>query len=235
MVCGATEASIHPISIAGFCRMRALATKFNDNPSEASRPFDSARNGFVMSEGSACLILESLDHALARDKNVKIYGEILGGALNADANHITNPSGDGAYRCMKIAMENSKVSYDDVRYINCHATSTPAGDLAEFRAIKKVFVNQKEKIFLSSLKGQLGHSLGAAGAVETALTLMACKEKIIPPSINIQKLEPEFETDSTLKIVQNKPLEFHKEKLIALKNSFGFGGTNVSLCLSSFQ
>lgn len=202
MISGATEACIHPVSIGGFCRMRALTTNYNDDPSEASRPFDSKRSGFVMSEGAGCMVLESLDHAKAR--NAKIYGEILGGAMNADANHITSPSGDGAYRCMKLALKNSNLTSNDISYINCHATSTPAGDMAEFNAVKKIFENSSKQVCLSSFKGQLGHLLGAAGAVETVLTLLVCNKRLIPPSVNIQQLEPSIMEQTKIHVVQSK-------------------------------
>ncbi len=257
MIAGATEACIHPVSIGGFCRMRALATKFilrfrnflntfmfriyfiffirfNDNPSEASRPFDMNRNGFVMSEGAGCIVMESLENALKR-KNVTIYGEILGGAINADANHITNPSGDGAYRCMKLALKNSDLTTNQINYINCHATSTPAGDIMEYNAIKRLFTGNN-RVFFSSLKGQLGHLLGAAGSVETIFTVLACKKRLALPSINIKELDGNIHKDSdSLKIVLNDCISMDVRRMVALKNSFGFGGTNVSLCLSSYD
>ncbi|CAF0908398.1 unnamed protein product [Brachionus calyciflorus] len=239
MVCGATEACIHPVSIAGFCVMRALASKFNDRPLEASRPFDLDRDGFVMSEGAGVLILESLEHAEKR--NAKIYAEIFGSGLNADANHITNPSpnGDGAFRCMSLAIQDSKIRPEDLNYINCHATSTPAGDLAEITAIKRLF---KEKylshdVYISSMKGALGHLLGAAGAAETILTVLACKNKVLPFNLNLETIDSKLDINEIpqLKIIQKEPIELNANKIIALKNSFGFGGTNASLCLGSYE
>uniref|UniRef100_A0A291LM97 3-oxoacyl-[acyl-carrier-protein] synthase n=1 Tax=Brachionus koreanus TaxID=1199090 RepID=A0A291LM97_9BILA len=239
MVCGATEACIHPVSIAGFSVMRALASKFNDRPEEASRPFDTLRDGFVMSEGAGCLILENLEHAKMR--KAKIYAEILGSGLNADANHITNPSpnGNGAFKCMTQALEDSKVKPEDINYINCHATSTPAGDIAEISAIKRIFEakNLNHQVYISSMKGSLGHLLGAAGAVEVILTVLACKNKILPINLNLDNVDPVMQMDQMpqLKLIQNKNIYLSNKKIIALKNSFGFGGTNSSICLTSFD
>ena len=256
MVCGATEACIHPVSIAGFSRMRALATKFlnlfyyfantnvlikrktnrfNETPEEASCPFNLNRNGFVMSEGAGVMVLETFENAERR--NAKIYGEVLGGALNADASHITNPSGDGAFRCMKLALDNCQLKPEHIQYINAHSTSTPAGDLAEINAIKKLFNTNSPNndIYISSMKGALGHLLGASGAVELILTAFAGQEKIIPPSINIKQLDPELKMHETphLKIIQHQTRPI-KEKFVSMKNSFGFGGTNVSLCIANY-
>lgn len=243
MVCGATEACIHPVSLAGFSRMRALATSYNDRPHVASRPFDTDREGFVMSEGAGCIVLESLEHALNRRRS-KIYAEVLGYGLNADANHITNPStnGDGAFRCMQSAVEHSNVRLEDVNYVNVHATSTPVGDLAEINAIKRLFKqtttasSSSKTTFISSLKGSLGHLLGAAGAVETIFTILACNERVLPASANISNLDPALELHQTpnLKIIQNEFVRLNDD-IIAIKNSFGFGGTNASLCLRSFK
>ena len=188
-----------------------------------------------MSEGAGCMVLESLDHAQAR--NAKIYGEILGGAMNADANHITSPSGDGAFRCMQLALNNSNLTTEDIDYINCHATSTPTGDMAEFNACKKLFENSNSQVNLSSLKGQLGHLLGAAGAVETVLTVLSCKNRIVPPLVNIDQLESSINDQSIIRVVQGEAqiINKHQKRMIALKNSFGFGGTNVSLCVSDYE
>jgi len=186
-----------------------------------------------MSEGAGCMVIESLDHALQR-QNATIYGELLGGAMNADANHITSPSGDGAYRCMQLALTNSNLTVDQVSYINCHATSTPAGDIMEYNAIRRLFTGGKRVLF-SSLKGQLGHLLGAAGSVETVLTVMACRERVAPPSINIRELDGKVEESADgVEIVRGVGKSVESERMVALKNSFGFGGTNVSLCLSSY-
>lgn len=239
MVCGATEACIHPVSMAGFSVMRALATKFNERPEEASRPFDSLRNGFVMSEGAGCLVIESLGHAQKR--NAKIYAEILGSAINADASHISNPSpnGEGAFNCMNLALQDSNIKPEELNYINCHATSTPAGDSAEMTAIKKIFKNQNlsHHVFISSMKGSLGHLLGAAGAAEVILTVLACKDKILPFNLNLENIDPvlEMEQVQKLKLISKNNVILPNQKIVALKNSFGFGGTNSSICLSSFD
>ncbi len=199
------------------------------------------RDGFVMSEGGGCLVLESLDHAIRRDAT--IYAEVLGGALNSDANHITNPNGDGALRCMQMAIHSSQVDPSQIDYINAHSTSTPVGDVAEVAAVKRLFANTSppKTLYLSSVKGSLGHLLGAAGAVESIFTIMACKERVIPPAINIKSLDPELRLEEAdyLKIVQNEKLVLKNEsdkpsKFIALKNSFGFGGTNATICFSSY-
>lgn len=239
MVCGATEACIHPVSIAGFSVMRALATKFNDRPEEASRPFDTLRNGFVMSEGAGCLVIESLEHA--KKRNAKIYAEILGSAINADASHISNPSpnGEGAFNCMNLALQDSKIEPEKLNYINCHATSTHAGDIAEMTAIKRIFKNKKltHQVYISSMKGSLGHLLGAAGAAEIILTVLACKNKTFPLNLNLKNVDPMLEMDREqyLKLILKNNVILPNEKIIALKNSFGFGGTNSSICLSSFD
>lgn len=192
-----------------------------------------------MSEGSGCLVLESLENAQKRNCQ-NIYAEILGVASTADANHITNPSpdGNGPFRCMSLALKNAGLSASNVNYINAHATSTPAGDLAEINAIKRLFANCEQKpreVFVSSIKGSIGHLLGAAGAVETIFTILACKHKTLPPSINIEHLDPALDlNNSFIQIVKNEKRTLSSDKLIALKNSFGFGGTNASICLTNF-
>ena len=234
MICGGTEAAINPVSVAGFSRARALSTLFNDSPEKSSRPFDKHRDGFVIGEGAGILVLEELQHALKRNAN--IFGEILGYGLSGDAHHMTagKEDGTGAYLSMKAALRDSHIDNDDVQYVNAHATSTPIGDAIENRAIKKCFGDHAYNLKISSFKGSLGHLLGAAGAVETALTLMAIKNQIIPPTMNLEELDPEFEFD----YVPNKAISFQlpKDKLkrIAIKNSFGFGGTNASLCLGEY-
>ena len=234
MICGGTEAAINPVAVAGFSRARALSTLFNHSPEKASRPFDKHRDGFVIGEGAGILVLEELQHALKRNAN--IIGEILGYGLSGDAHHMTagKEDGTGAYLSMKAALRDSHIDYNDVQYVNAHATSTPIGDAIENRAIKKCFGDHAHNLKISSFKGSLGHLLGAAGAVETALTLLAIKNNIIPPTMNLDELDPEFEFD----YVPNEAISFElpkdKHKRIAIKNSFGFGGTNASLCLGEY-
>lgn len=233
MVCGAAEACISPLSIAGFCRLRALSTSFNDSPAEASRPFDTQRDGFVMGEGSTIFILEELKHA--EQRGAPIYGEILGYGLSGDASHLTAPSEDGlgARLAMERAIKDAQLRPSDVTYVNAHATSTPMGDSIEARSIKNIF-EENEVLAVSSTKGSHGHLLGAAGSLECMFTVLACKEGLLPPTINLKKLEDEFSDMNFVANMQQKwKLPAGKRK-IALKNSFGFGGTNVSLCVGEF-
>ncbi|CAG9809052.1 unnamed protein product [Chironomus riparius] len=232
MVCGATEASINPLSIAGFSRLRALSTSFNDHPHEASRPFDKKRDGFVMGEGAAIFIIEELQHALNR--NATIYGEILGYGLSGDGSHLTAPSQDGlgAKLAMQRALKDANLSPSDISYVNAHATSTPLGDSIEARAIQSIF-GGNEDLAISSTKGSHGHLLGAAGTLECLFTLLACRDGLFPPTINMNETEDEFKN---INFVANKSQKWPKngKKRIAVKNSFGFGGTNVSLIVSEF-
>uniref|UniRef100_A0A7H9STK7 3-oxoacyl-[acyl-carrier-protein] synthase n=1 Tax=Archegozetes longisetosus TaxID=66560 RepID=A0A7H9STK7_9ACAR len=230
MICGGTEAVISPLSIASFARIRALCTQFNDNPSKASRPFDSKRCGFVMGEGCGLVVLEELNHALNR--KAKIYAEIIGYGLSGDANHITAPreDGKGAFECMKASIDDAHIRLDDVTHINSHATSTPLGDKAELIAIKQLFGEHSKNIAITSTKGSTGHLLGAAGSVEAIFTILSCYNSLIPPTINLE--EP---IDKELNIVANNPQEWNtKNRRIAITNSFGFGGTNASLVISNF-
>jgi len=228
MLCGGTEASVTPLGLAGFCKAKALSTKFNDEPQKASRPFDVKRDGFVMGEGAAVMLLESLDHALAR--NAEIYCEILGYGLSGDAHHLTAPedSGRGAIACMKSALDDAKVKPDEIGYINAHATSTPLGDRIESAAIKKLFGKYSSMLYVSSTKGATGHLLGAAGSLEAAFTVLAVKYGVIPPTLNVESTEKEMDLDYVPQV--SKQWDSSSDR-IALTNSYGFGGTNASLCI----
>lgn len=232
MVCGGAESCISPLSIAAFCRLRALSTAKNDFPSEASRPFDKSRDGFVMGEGSAILILEELNHALER--NAPIYAELLGYGLSGDASHLTAPSEDGAgaILCMDRALKDAGVDRSNVSYVNAHATSTPLGDKIELKAIESLFGKHSNNVSVSSTKGAHGHLLGSAGNLETAFTAISLRDAILPPTINLQ----ETDVRTNLKLVPNVKKSWlgQVERRIALKNAFGFGGTNASLCLAQY-
>ena len=229
MMTGGTEATISPIGIEGFTACKALSTKYNESPQKASRPFDEARDGFVMGEGSAVLILEEMEHALRR--NASILAEISGYGMSSDAYHYTlpEPSGDGAYRAMKNALDDAKITSDKVDYINAHGTSTPSGDKVEAIAIERIFENCKRKIKVSSTKSQIGHLLGAAGGVEAVYSILCINNKRLPHTLNLENA------------IETKKIDFIAEKAIdhdtnyILSNSFGFGGTNVSLVLEKFN
>lgn len=231
MVCGAADACIVPIVVAGFCRVKALATGFNDDPTSASRPFDGKREGFVIGEGAAVLVLESLEHATARGAD--IYAEVRGYGLTADAHHITQPAADGrgAVRAMKAALAQAGVAPEEVGYVNAHATSTPQGDTLELKSIGKVFGEQKARevpLMVSSTKGAMGHLLGAAGAAEAAFTILALKKGRAPPTLNLETQEEGGDLDLVPLVPKDAVLT------AALSNSFGFGGTNASLCFTRF-
>lgn len=225
MLAGGTEACIHPLAVAGFARAKSLATSFNDEPARASRPFDARREGFVIGEGAGIVVLEEMEHAKRR--NAKIYAEVLGYGLSGDAHHITAPppDGAGAALAMQRALGNANISPDTVQYVNAHATSTPQGDVAEYRAIQSVI--KGDKVLISSTKGATGHLLGAAGSVEAIFTILALHTGQIPPTLNLEEPDPEFGSNivSTFSDSQ-KPRDIQ----IALTNSFGFGGTNASIC-----
>lgn len=234
MVCGGTEAAICPLSVAGFCRLRALCTNSNDRPLNASRPFDRDRSGFVMGEGSAILVLEELQHA--KNRNANILAEICGYGLSGDASHITSPhpDGRGAILAMKNALRDAQIAPNEVTYVNAHATSTPIGDAIEANAIQQLFKEHTKNVYVSSTKGHHGHLLGAAGNLETIFTILACNEAKIPPTLNLDNVPENLQF---INFVRNHPIDWKIDshrKRIALKNAFGFGGTNASLCISEF-
>lgn len=224
---GGTEATIVPMGIAGFCAMRAMSTR-NAEPQRSSRPFDKERDGFVMGEGSGILVLEELEHAKAR--GAKIYCEIVGYGNTADANHMTAPApeGEGAARCMKMALRNAGLNPTDISYVNAHGTSTPQGDICETQAIKTVFGDYARKLAVSSTKGATGHMLGAAGAVEMAICAKAIQTNVIPPTINYENPDPECDLD----YVPNTAREMQVNAVI--NNSFGFGGHNATIAAKRF-
>ena len=228
MVSGGSEAAITPMSIGGFNAARALST-WNDRIEEASRPFDKDRNGFVMGEGSGTVILEEYEHAVNR--GAKIYGEIIGVGLTADAFHVTAPAeeGEGANRSMRDAINDAGISKTDIDYINAHGTSTELNDKNETQAIKNLFGDHAYKLAVSSTKSMTGHLLGAAGAVESIATVLALKEGIIPPTINLDEPSPECDLNYTPKIAVKKDIKY------AISNTFGFGGHNASLLFKKFE
>ncbi len=223
MVAGGTEGSVNRISIAGFSAVRALSTSFNDEPTKASRPWDVARDGFVMSEGSGIVVLEELDHAKRR--GAKIYAELIGYGLSGDAYHITAPSpeGDGAYRAMVNAIKRANIRPDQIDYINAHGTSTPLGDEIELGAVKRLFGPAAYKLSMSSTKSSLGHLLGAAGSVEAIISILALRDQIVPPTLNLDNPSPSCDIDLVPHRAKKRDVRF------VLSNSFGFGGTNASL------
>lgn len=233
MIAGGAEAAITPVGLAGFSRLRALTTDFNDAPEKASRPWDKDRSGFVMGEGAGALVLEELEHAKAR--GAKIYAEVVGYGMSGDAYHITAPSsdGDGAYRAMKMAVDNAKRNHGleltDIGYINAHGTSTPVGDPQEIKAVKNLF-GENTDVSISSTKSSIGHLLGAAGAVEAIYSIKAMNENICPPTLNLENPDEEF---AGLDLV---PLKAKRKELKAvMSNSFGFGGTNSSVIFKKYE
>ena len=231
MVAGGAEAAVNVLGLAGFARMRAVTSEFNDEPEKASRPWDKRRSGFVMGEGSGAVVLEELEHAKAR--GAKIYAEVVGYGMSGDAYHITAPSGDGAYRAMKMAADHARehgVELKDINYINAHGTSTPAGDVGEALAVKRLFGDDIKSVSMSSTKSAIGHLLGAAGAVEAVYTVLALRDQICPPTLNLEEVEDEV---ADMDLV---PLKAKKKAIkAAMSNSFGFGGTNSSLVLKKFE
>ena len=222
MICGGTEATITPMGIGGFAAMKALSTR-NDDPAHASRPFDAGRDGFVVGEGAGILILESLEYAQKRNAN--ILAEIVGYGMSGDAYHITQPAsdGDGAFRVMRAALKDAKLNPTDIGYVNAHGTSTPLGDVIETRALKRVFGEFAQKVPVSSTKSMTGHLLGGAGGLEAGISVLALRDQILPPTINLETPDPECDLDYVPNVARKASVEY------ALSNSFGFGGTNAAL------
>ncbi|HBC06517.1 MAG TPA: beta-ketoacyl-[acyl-carrier-protein] synthase II [Rhodospirillaceae bacterium] len=230
MVAGGAEAAICPLGVAGFCAARALSTGYNETPEKASRPWDQGRDGFVMGDGAGVVVLEELEHA--KKRGAKIYAEIVGYGMSGDAHHITAPAedGDGAFRCMQAALKRAGMNPEDIDYVNAHGTSTPLGDEIELGAIKRVFGDAIKGISMSSTKSAVGHLLGAAGAVEAIYSILAMKNSIVPPTLN---LDNPSEACIGVDLVPHKPKE--RKVRAALSNSFGFGGTNASLVFKAYD
>ena len=223
MVAGGAEATVCELGIGGFSASRALSTSFNDTPTRASRPWDQDRDGFVMGEGAGVVVLEALEHA--RGRGAKIYGEVVGYGLSGDAHHITAPAEghDGAFRAMRAAFRNGSVSPDDINYINAHGTSTPIGDDLELDAVERFFGDASGKIAMSSTKSATGHLLGAAGAIESIFSLLAIRDGVAPPTLNLERPSRESAIDRVALAAQERKID------CVLSNSFGFGGTNASI------
>lgn len=223
MIAGGTESTVTPLGIGGFAAMKALSDSNNDSPEKASRPFDKGRDGFVLAEGAGIVIMEEYESAVKR--GARIYAEVVGYGLTGDAYHMTAPAagGEGAARCMKMALNNAGVSPDQVTYINAHGTSTPFNDLNESLAIKSVFGDHAKKLMVSSTKSMTGHLLGAAGGVEAVFTCMAMEKGVIPPTINYETADPECDLDYVPNTARDAKIEY------AMSNSLGFGGTNATL------
>lgn len=226
MICGGAEATIRPIGMAGFCAMRAMSTR-NDEPERASRPFDVDRDGFVMGEGSGVLVLESLEHALQR--GARIYAEVAGYGMSADAHHITEPDPEGPALCMTRAIQDAGFQPEQIDYINAHGTSTPVGDKSETRAIKAALGNHARNVAISSTKSMTGHLLGAAGGVEAVICALTLQHGMIPPTINLENQDPECDLD----YVPNVPRK--ADVRTAMSNSFGFGGHNATVVLTKYE
>ena len=222
MICGGSEATITPMGVGGFAAMKALSTR-NDDPAHASRPWDAGRDGFVVGEGAGILVLESLEHAQKR--NAPVLAVIVGYGMSGDAYHMTQPeeNGDGAYRVMMAALKDAKLSPGDIGYVNAHGTSTPIGDVIETRALKRVFGERAKKVPISSTKSMTGHLLGGAGGLEAGISVLALRDQILPPTINLENPDPECDLDYVPNHARKASAEY------ALSNSFGFGGTNAAL------
>ncbi len=227
MVAGGAEAAMCRLGVAGFAQARALSTNFNDTPEKASRPWDQDRDGFVMGDGSGIVVMEELEHA--KKRGAKIYAELIGYGMSGDANHITAPAsdGDGAFRCMTMAMKRAQLNAEDIDYINAHGTSTPLGDAIELGAVKRLFGDSAYKLSMSSTKSAIGHLLGAAGAVEVIFSILAMNKSLVPPTLNLDNPSAECDLD----LVPHKAKERSIRSI--LSNSFGFGGTNASLIFTS--
>ncbi len=226
MLAGGSESTVCPLGIAGFAQARALSTNFNDTPEKASRPYDKDRDGFVMGEGAGIVVLEEYEHAKAR--GAKIYAEVIGYGLSGDAYHVTapHPEGDGAYRSMQMAIKKSGLKLEDIDYINAHGTSTPLGDELELGAVRRLFGNALDNISMSSTKSAIGHLLGGAGAVESIFCILAMRDQIVPPTLNLDNPSESCEGVDLVPHVAKK-----REVRAVLNNSFGFGGTNASLVM----
>ena len=223
MVAGGSESPVCEIGVAGFCASRALSTGFNDTPTKASRPWDKDRDGFVMGEGSGCVVLEEYDHA--RKRGAKIYAEVSGYGMSGDAYHITAPAEghDGAFRSMRAAMRSGGFSPADIQYVNAHGTSTPLGDDLELEAVERLFGDDARNLAMSSTKSATGHLLGAAGAIEAIFSILAIRDRVAPPTLNLDEPSRESVIDRVAKQAQERRIK------VALSNSFGFGGTNASI------
>ncbi|HQT40265.1 MAG TPA: beta-ketoacyl-ACP synthase II [Acidocella sp.] len=223
MVAGGAEAAVNPLGIAGFCAARALSTAYNDRPTEASRPWDKDRDGFVMGEGAGVVVLEEYEHAKAR--GAKIYAEVGGYGMSGDAHHITAPADhhDGAFRAMKAAFKNGKLTPADVQYVNAHGTSTPMGDDLELEAVENMFGDAAKGLAMSSTKSATGHLLGAAGAIEAVFSILAIRDNVAPPTLNLHEPSKASVIDRVALVAQERKIN------VALSNSFGFGGTNASV------
>ncbi|MBT3905178.1 MAG: beta-ketoacyl-ACP synthase II [Rhodospirillaceae bacterium] len=227
MVAGGAEAAMCRLGVAGFAQARALSTNFNDTPEKASRPWDQDRDGFVMGDGSGIVVLEELEHA--KKRGAKIYAELIGYGMSGDANHITAPAsdGNGAFRCMTMAMKRAELNPEDVDYVNAHGTSTPLGDSIELGAVKRLFGDAAYKLSMSSTKSAIGHLLGAAGAVEAIFSILAMNNSIVPPTLNLDNPSEGCDLDLVPHTAKERPVR------AILSNSFGFGGTNASLVFTS--
>ena len=228
MLAGGSEYATTPLAMAGFCSARAMSTR-NDDPAGASRPYDIDRDGFVLSNGAGCVVLEELEHAKAR--GARIYAEVVGFGMSGDAYHITLPpaDGEGARKCMTAAIRDAGINAADVDYLNAHGTSTPAGDIGETNGIKRTFGDAAKDLTVSSTKSTTGHLLGAAGAVEAIFCALAIRDQVIPPTINLDNQDPECDLDYTPNVARDAKVR------TAISNSFGFGGTNGSLILKAFD